>query len=126
MMETVSMSMSSDLDPKQGEVWMVDFTPQRGAEISKMRPAIVVSADEIGRLPLRIVVPVTEWKDKFAVCPWFTEISPSTSNGLMKLSGADGFQIKSMSCERFNRRLGWVSASELEDIILAITFCLGR
>ena len=31
------------------------------AEFAKTRPAVVVSADSVGRLPLRIVVPVTDW-----------------------------------------------------------------
>ena len=32
----------------QGEVWLVKFYPQVGGEISKLRPAIVISHDTIG------------------------------------------------------------------------------
>ncbi len=40
--------------PKRGEVWLVRFDPSAGAEIRKVRPAVVVNLDAIGRLPLRI------------------------------------------------------------------------
>ena len=46
-------------DPKRGEVWLVDLNPTRGQEIQKRRPVVVLSADPIGSLGLRIVVPLT-------------------------------------------------------------------
>jgi mRNA interferase MazF len=45
--------------PKRGEVWLVDFDPAIGAEIRKVRPAVIISMDTMGRLPLRMVVPIT-------------------------------------------------------------------
>lgn len=119
------MSMT-DPDPRQGEIWLVDFNPTKGAEISKIRPAVVVNDDAVGRLPLRIVVPVTDWKERFSSSPWFTELPTSDSNGLSKHSGADGFQVKSVSCYRFNKKLGTVSAVQLQDIHYTILFCLGK
>jgi mRNA interferase MazF len=44
--------------PKRGEVWLVRFDLSAGAEIRKARPAVVVNLNPIGRLPVRIVVPV--------------------------------------------------------------------
>ena len=38
--------------PRRGEIWLVDFDPAVGAEIQKVRPAVVISLDAIGRLPL--------------------------------------------------------------------------
>jgi hypothetical protein len=38
---------------------MVDFDPAQGAEMTKRRPAVVVSSAAVGLLPLRIVVPIT-------------------------------------------------------------------
>ena len=97
----------------QGEVWEVEFMPQRGAEIGKVRPAIVVSSILAGKLPLRIVVPITDWKPEYGQFFWFTQILPNTTNGLVKPSGADAFQVKSVSIERFVRRIGTVSPREL-------------
>lgn len=120
------MSMNKLPEPKQGEVWLVDLNPTQGTEISKIRPAVVVSCDSVGKLPLRIVVPLTDWKSRYEAYPWFTALTPSRQNGLSKSSGADGFQIRSISCERFKQKLGCVAVAELEDIIVTITFCLGK
>ena len=31
--------------PRRGEVWLVDFDPAVGAEIQKLRPAVVITMD---------------------------------------------------------------------------------
>ena len=48
--------------PKRGEIWRVNLDPTIGAEIKKIRPVIVISSDAVGKLPLKLVVPITEWK----------------------------------------------------------------
>lgn len=55
--------------PSRGEIWRVQFDPQVGEEIGKIRPAVVVSISSVGRLPLRIVVPITDWKVRYANYP---------------------------------------------------------
>ena len=70
--------------PARGEIWLVRFNPQVGAEIEKMRPAVVVSIDAVGRLPLRIVVPVTAWSSDYALSPWMIHLKPTGANGLAK------------------------------------------
>jgi mRNA interferase MazF len=83
-------------------VWDVDFDPPTGAEIGKTRPAVVMSEDALGRLPLRIVVPITEWDSQYSAYPWFVQITPTSTNGLRKESGADAFQVKRID-HRFRR-----------------------
>jgi len=117
--------MSEALHPKRGEIWLVEFEPARGAEIAKIRPAVIVSSNDIGKLPLRILVPVTDWKDHYYDFPWFTLLNPSRANGLTKSSGADAFQCKSFSLERFKKKLGKVTEAELEEIVSAIALCIG-
>jgi mRNA interferase MazF len=111
--------------PKRGEDWLVDFDPAVGAEIRKSRPAVVVSMDTIGRLPLRIVVPITDWKAQYASFPWFVELPADASNGLTKDSGADCFQAKSVSETRFLRPLGQVTLTQMDDIASGIALCVG-
>ncbi len=48
---------------KRGQVWEIDLTPTKGAEMEKVRPCVVVSSDTLGVLPLRLVVPITEWNE---------------------------------------------------------------
>src|SRR5207248_1204545 len=111
--------------PRRGEIWLVDFDPAVGAEIHKVRPAVVISMDTIGRLPLRIVVPITDWKPQYVNFPWFVELPVSSTNGLAKDSGADAFQTKSVSQHRFVRPLGQVTVDQLDDIASAIALCVG-
>ena len=106
-------------------MWLVDFDPATGAEIRKIRPAVVMSLDSIGRLPLRIVVPVTDWKPAFAALPWFVFLPSTPENGLSKDSGADCFQVKSVSETRFVRCLGALTAAQVDDIASAIAMCVG-
>ena len=82
---------------KQGEIWLINLDPTVGAEIKKTRPAIIVNDNALGKLPLKIVVPVTEWKEKYSVAPWMVKINANVSNGLKKDSGADCFQVRSVS-----------------------------
>jgi mRNA interferase MazF len=111
--------------PRRGEIWLVRFDPSAGAEIRKVRPAVVVNLDAIGRLPLRIVVPVTDWKSDFANLSWFVSLPATPENGLSKDSGADAFQVKSVSETRFVRKLGDVTDAQIDEIAAAIALCVG-
>ena len=111
--------------PQRGQIWQISFEPTVGAEITKSRPAVVVSIPEAGRLPLSIVVPVTDWKPLFVSFFWFVYLPSSPQNGLFKDSGADCFQIKSLSIQRFIRRLGEVTDEQLENIVCAAALCIG-
>jgi mRNA interferase MazF len=111
--------------PQRGEIWSVQFDPSIGAEIRKVRPAVVANLDAIGRLPLRIVVPLTDWQPSFGGLPWFVPVPGSRISGLIKDSGADAFQIKSVSENRFVRRIGKVTDAQMEEIAAAIALCVG-
>ena len=111
--------------PLRGEIWTVQFDPSVGAEIRKIRPAVVVSVNTVGLLPLRIVVPLTDWQPSFAHLPWFVYLAMSPTNGLTKDSGADTFQVKSVSDNRFVRYVGVVTSTQLDDIASAVALCVG-
>ena len=116
---------STTPNPSRGEIWSVQFDPQVGQEIRKIRPALVVSTNSIGRLPLRIVVPITDWKRDYARFPWFVHFMPTATNGLTKESGADAFQVKSVAIARFKNLRGTVSTSLLNEVAAAIALCVG-
>src|SRR6266478_6400188 len=103
-MRTTFMSMTPI--PQLGGIWLVNFDPAVGAEIRKLRPAVVLSSHKMGRLPLRVVAPITEWKSHYVQYSWFVHIPPSNGNGLNKESGADAFQVKSVSDKRFAQLIG--------------------
>src|SRR5687767_7147313 len=117
--------MTTNPTPVRGEVWRIRFDPAEGDEIKKVRTAVVISENAIGRLRLKIVVPITEWKARYASYPWFVHLDPTPTNGLTKESGADAFQVKSVSETRFVDRLGALTAPDLEEIANAIAVCIG-
>ena len=112
-------------NPSRGEIWVIDFDPPVGAEIKKTRPAVVISVDSVGRLPLRIVVPITSWKAEYGTRPWLVYLSPNALNRLQKASGADCFQVKSVALERFRSKAGTLTRGELDEIAHAIALCVG-
>ena len=101
---------------KQSEVWLVDLDPTKGSEIQKKRPAIIVNDDRLGKLPLKIIVPITDWKDKYQVAPWMVKLEPNNANGLTKTSSADCFQVRSLSQERLSKKLGNIDKATLDKI----------
>lgn len=109
---------------RRGEIWLINLDPTVGAEIRKMRPAVIVSSDAVGILPLKVIVPLTEWKDRYAVAPWMVRVDPTPENGLDKPSVADAFQLRSVSQVRFVRRLGSLQESIMLDIAKAIAIVL--
>ncbi|GCL37930.1 MULTISPECIES: type II toxin-antitoxin system PemK/MazF family toxin [Sphaerospermopsis] len=108
----------------RGEVWLVNLDPTVGTEISKKRPCIIVNDDAIGILPLKVIVPVTDWKERYSIRPWMVKLEPSTENSLAKVSGVDTFQIRSVSETRLIRKLGQLSQSEMQMISEALAVVL--
>ena len=105
---------------KQGEIWDINLSPTVGAEIKKKRPAVIINDNSIGILPLRVIVPITEWKSIFQGAIWMVKVEPDSENRLKKTSAIDAFQIRSVSTRRFIKRMGSVSPLLLEEIKIAI------
>ncbi|MGV3538252.1 MAG: type II toxin-antitoxin system PemK/MazF family toxin [Rufibacter sp.] len=101
---------------KQGEVWLINLDPTVGSEIKKTRPADIVNDNALGKLPLKVIVPLTDWKDRYEIAPWMVKILPDKMNGLSKPSAADCFQVRSLSELRFAKKLGKISSEQLEEI----------
>ncbi len=104
----------------RGQVWDVNLNPAQGAEIQKIRPCVVISGDQIGKLPLKVIVPITEWQDGFTEFPWFIKLKPDVKNGLIKVSAADAFQVKSLSVSRFASQRGVLTDDQVADIVAAV------
>jgi mRNA interferase MazF len=109
---------------QRGEIWLVDLEPTKGDEIKKTRPCVVLSSDQYRILLLRIVAPITEWDTRYSKFPWFVHIKRSKTNKLDKESAADCLQIRSISEERFIRKIGNVTPEEMADILAAVQFLL--
>jgi mRNA interferase MazF len=106
-------------DASRGEVWDINFDPQIGDEIAKVRPAVVLDVGS-ARLELRIVVPITGWRPEFAGNVSKVRLDPSPESGLTKASAADAYQIKSLSSRRFVRKRGQLANATVDDIATAV------
>ena len=112
--------LSTSSHPARGEIWQVNFDPTIGAEIQKTRPAIVISSDAVGSLPIKLVAPMTTWDSTFVGKIWLVKISPDVSNGLTQDSAVDTLQIRCVDVRRFIRKMGFVSPIVMEDIAAAV------
>jgi mRNA interferase MazF len=111
-------------DPRRGEIWLVNFNPTSGDEIRKTRPAIVLSSDAVGVLNLKIVVPLTAWRPEREKLLWLVTLIPDKENGLEKKSSADLLQVRSVSVNRFIRKLGNTRALQMEELLQALAIVL--
>jgi mRNA interferase MazF len=104
----------------RSEIWVISLDPTIGAEIKKTRPVVIVSSDETGALPLKVVVPITDWKPHYGNVPWLVQVTPNAQNGLAKISACDTFQVRSVSVERFIRKLGYLDIGIMQAIERAL------
>jgi mRNA interferase MazF len=118
------MNMNSLPVPQQGELWVIDFNPTQGAEMGKIRPAVVISNGAYGKLPLIIVAPITDWKLRYDSYPWFTKLEVDKRNGLVKDSGVDAFQVRSISVLRCKKKLGSLTSLQLKEVVQSLLFCI--
>lgn len=105
---------------RRSEIWLISLDPTIGAEIKKTRPVIIVSSNDVGNLPLKVIAPLTDWKPYYKEVPWMVQLRPNQENGLSKPSAVDTFQVRSVAQERFIRRLGTVNASVMDLIVSAL------
>ncbi len=106
---------------KRSEIWLINLDPTIGSEIRKIRPAIIVNDDELGILPLKVIVPITDWKDKYKVAEWMIKLEPDNRNNLKKTSSADCFQVRSLSEQRMIKKIGDVDEIIMREISIALS-----
>ncbi len=111
-------------NPKRGEIWLVELDPTRGQEIKKTRPAVVISSEFFSSIAIRIIIPIAKWQPKFQNRPFMVPIPRSQDNGLDSDSAGNVLQVRSISSERFLRRLGLVSASILKELLAVLIICV--
>ena len=110
---------------KQGEIWLINLDPTVGAEMNKTRPALIISVDALGKLPLKMIAPITDWKEQFANYPWMIKITPSKQNNLSKESAVDCYQVRSVSLERLSTLIGSVESEIISKVQEALNLVIG-
>ena len=59
---------------KQSEIWLVNLDPTVDSEIKKTRPVGIVNDDTLGKLPLKVIVPFTDWKEHYSIAEWWLKL----------------------------------------------------
>ncbi|QTA88395.1 type II toxin-antitoxin system PemK/MazF family toxin [Desulfonema magnum] len=108
----------------RGEIWLINLDPTVGAEIKKTRPAVIINDDAVGILPLKVILPLTDWKDRYEIAPWMVKLIPNQHNGLIKNSAIDTFQIRSVSKTRFVQKMGTISQNKMQEVSKALKIVL--
>ena len=110
---------------KYGDLIMINFNPNLGAEIAKIRPGIVISNDYINQYsPYLIVIPLTGNINK--ILSFHLLINKSKTNGLDKNSKALTEQIKSIDKVRYIRKIGKLEDIYLIDLENKVSFVLNQ
>jgi mRNA interferase MazF len=104
---------------KRGEVWWVNFDPSVGGEITKQRPAVIVSNDAANKHLNRVqVVPLTSRTAKLY-----------PSEALVTFAGKQGKamadQLTTVSKQRLVNQGGELSSTEMRQVERAIKTQLG-
>jgi len=110
-------------EPRRGEVWLVSFGAARRGEPGKHRPAIVVSADQLGVgtvADLIVVVPLSSSSAPSALRPEVTDIE-----GVDRPSRAICRAVRGVARARLLRRLGVLEPETLVEIERALGLILG-
>jgi mRNA interferase MazF len=106
------------------DIYLVDLNPIKGTKIRKARPCIIVSNDDIGVLPLKVVVPLIGHKESHNNKSWLVPITPNTQNGLSKASTADALNIRSVSDTRIIKKIGVVDEESYQKLVYAMRVVL--
>jgi mRNA interferase MazF len=106
------------MKPRRGEVWWVRLDPTKGSEINKARPCLVMGTNVLNeRRRTVVVIPLTSSPD--AAPPLLV---PITCGGKRAIAVVD--QIRAVSKERLDRRMGTVSADDLAAVEEALWLVL--
>ena len=108
----------------RGEVWQMStaVTPKQENPITRM--VVILSSDALGTLPIKVVVPLTAWKEDYASAPWMVRLPPVLHSGLESPMAADVLQIRSVSTARLIKRLGELPDSFTDSLTRAVTLVL--
>ncbi|HIP41031.1 MAG TPA: type II toxin-antitoxin system PemK/MazF family toxin [Campylobacterales bacterium] len=106
------------------DIYLVNLNPTKGAETKKARPCIIVSNDDIGVLPLKVIVPLIGHKESHNGKSWLVPIVPSSENGLSKISTADALNIRSVSDVRIIKKIGVINDKTYEELVVAMRVVL--
>jgi mRNA interferase MazF len=100
--------------PARGEIWLVTLDPTVGREQAGTRPALVISDDVFNQshAELVVVLPITS---KSKGIRSHVPVSPP-EGGLQVMSYIKCEDVRSISIQRFGRRLGKLTVKTMNEV----------
>jgi mRNA interferase MazF len=99
---------------RQKEIWEVFFDPVLGSEQGGQRPAVIISGNMVNKnINTIIVCPLTSSLKNYE---GNLILQPSERNGLTQTSEVMTIHVRSISKQRFKKKIGSVSNNDLSII----------
>lgn len=98
----------------RGDVWWADLNPVRGREQARKRPVLIISHDVFNARSGTVIALALTTQEPSAGFPLTMEL---TSPSLRKRSWVKISQIRTLSVERIDNKIGTISDEELALII---------
>jgi mRNA interferase MazF len=98
---------------REGDIYLVEIPSSSGHEQAGPRPAIIVQASGLERLPTVLIVPLTS-KLRAADFPFTFIIEPDNLNNLDVVSVALVFQLRAIDKRRMKNKIGKIKQAKLE------------
>ena len=109
--------------PRRGELYWVNLDPTIGSEISKTRPALIISNNTGNQYADRVIVaPVTS--GSMSKTYPFEVLLPATEAGLPKASKVLLDQIRTVDKQRLGAKIGELSNERMEAVNRSIRLSL--
>lgn len=108
--------------PRRGEVYWVKLDPAVGSEISKTRPAVIISNDTGNRYSDRVIVAPLTSKGVEKVYPF--EVKIAAEDGVNDASKILLDQIRTLDKSRLGKKIGKLSHKIMEEVSQAIRISL--
>jgi mRNA interferase MazF len=118
------MTAQRTIQPVRGDIYLVNFDPTIGSEISKTRPALIIQNDIANEnSPVTIIAAITSKFDD-RLYPTEVRIDPP-DGGLKTISVVLLNQIRTIDRQRLIRRIGAIGSEKLNEVDRAIQISLG-
>ena len=106
----------------RGDIWWADLDPTRGREQAGLRPVLVISHDLFNARSGTVIALAMTSQAPSAGFPLTLEITSAT---LPKRSWVKMSQIRTLSVERLDNRIGAVSPEELSELLEGLAEIIG-
>ncbi len=108
--------------PRRGEIYWVKLDPAVGSEISKTRPAVIISNDTGNQYSDRIIVAPLTSKGLDKVYPF--EVKVTAEDGINSVSKVLLDQIRTIDKSRLGKQIGNLNNKKMEEVNKAIRVSL--